>query len=226
LHFPAQLYLRCGNPTERSPDFTGQTRCRPDGPPTMATADQLAGLESTLNGVQTMKKIHALTLASTLAFGAPLAIAQQGPYVGGSLAKPSWADPVNGIDGSSSGTGLKVYGGWAFTPNFALEAGAANLGSQSVGANDAKARGYFLDGVGTLPLNADWSVLGRIGLADMKTVTTLGSDRGTALKTGLGVQYQLNKSVALRGEWERYRLSAFGEHPNADQVSFGVKVGF
>ena len=173
-----------------------------------------------------MNKIHALALTATLGLGATAAQAQTGPYVGGSLAKPSWSDSVNGIDGSSGGTGLKVYGGWAFSPNFAVEAGAAQLGHQSSALGEAKARGYFLDGVGTLPLSADWSLLGRIGVADMKTVTTLGSDRGTALKTGLGVQYQLAKNVALRGEWERYRLSAFGDHPNADQYSFGVKFGF
>lgn len=183
-----------------------------------------------------MKKMSALvrvTTAMALVAGAVGAQAQStglsgtsGFYGGLSLAKPSWSDSVNGIDGSNSGTGLKVYGGWRMTPNFALELGSAQLGQLSDGTNEAKARGLFLDGVGTLPLSSDWRLLGRVGLANMKTVTTLGSDRGTALKVGAGAEYQLAKNVALRGEWERYRLSAFGGHPKADQFSLGVNVGF
>ncbi len=170
--------------------------------------------------------LRTVTAAALVLAGATAARAQEGPYVGGSIAKPSWADSVNGIDGHNRGTGFKVYGGWGFTPNFAVEAGAAELGKQSDGTNEAKARGVYVDGVGRLPLTSDWSLLGRVGLAHMKTVTTLGSDSGTALKAGLGAQYNFTKTVALRGEWERYRLSAFGEHPQADQFSLGVNVGF
>lgn len=180
-----------------------------------------------------MKKTSTLahvTTAVALAAGALGAQAQSTPssgfYGGLSLAKPSWSDSVNGIDGSNGGTGLKVYGGWRMTPNFALELGSAQLGRQSDGTNEAKARGLFLDGVGTLPLSSDWRLLGRVGVAHMKTVTTLGSDRGTALKVGAGAEYQLAKNVALRGEWERYRLSAFDAHPKADQFSLGVNFGF
>jgi hypothetical protein len=32
--------------------------------------------------------------------------------------------------------------------------------------------------------------------------------------------------VAIRGEWERYQLTAFGDKPNADQFTLGVKFGF
>lgn len=187
-----------------------------------------------------MTKISALarttrqvTIATALVAGALGAHAQStglsgtsGFYGGLSLAKPSWSDGVNGISGSNGGTGLKLYGGWRVTPNFALELGSAQLGHQSDGTNEAKARGVFLDGVGTLPLSSEWNLLGRVGLADMKTVTTLGSDRGTALKVGAGAEYKLTKTVALRGEWERYRLSAFGDHPKADQFSLGVNFGF
>lgn len=182
-----------------------------------------------------MKKMSALTritAAAALVAGA-VGVQAQGLssgtsnfYGGLSLAKPSWSDSVNGIDGRNGGTGLKLYGGWRVTPHFALELGSAQLGHQSDGTNEAKARGVFLDGVGTLPLSSDWRLLGRVGLAHMKTVTTLGSDHGTALKVGAGAEYQLARNVALRGEWERYRLSAFDAHPKADQFSLGVNFGF
>jgi OOP family OmpA-OmpF porin len=52
------------------------------------------------------------------------------------------------------------------------------------------------------------------------------SDRNSAPKVGLGAQYQLSPSTALRGEWERYRLDAFGSKSNTDMYSLGVQFSF
>ncbi|MDT7834576.1 porin family protein [Aquabacterium sp. OR-4] len=169
----------------------------------------------------------ALSTAALLALGSGQAQADTPYYLGGSLGSTSWRGPVNGIDGSDSGTGYKVYGGWQLTPNYALELSSVRLGSQQdANGNEARARGYGLDGVGLLPLGQGFSLLGRVGLADLKTVTSTGSDRGMALKIGGGLQYQLSQSTALRAEWERYRLSAYSTHTNADQFTLGVKFGF
>ena len=56
--------------------------------------------------------------------------------------------------------------------------------------------------------------------------TSNGDSRGNGLKLGLGAQYSLTGNVALRGEWERYHPSAFGNKPNIDQYTVGVRVGF
>jgi OOP family OmpA-OmpF porin len=175
----------------------------------------------------------ALAASCVLALGTGAAQAQSATttathyYLGGSLGTSAWRGQVNGIDGSDGGSSYKVYGGYQFTPNYALELSSVRLGYQRDSAgNQAFARGYSVDGVGLLPLSNGFSLLGRVGLADMKTITSTGSDHGLALKVGAGVQYQLNKSTALRAEWERYRLNAFDTHPNADNFTVGVKFGF
>lgn len=178
----------------------------------------------------------ALGTATVLALGAGATQAQPAAstasatspyYLGGSLGTSSWRGPVNGVDGSDGGSSYKVYGGWQFTPNYALELSSVRLGYQRDAAGDqAWARGYGLDGVGLLPLGNGFSLLGRVGLADIKAITPAGSDHGLALKVGAGVQYQLNPSTALRAEWERYRLDAFSSHPSADNFTVGVKFGF
>ncbi|MEK8049965.1 porin family protein [Ideonella sp. DXS22W] len=169
----------------------------------------------------------ALATAAVLALGTGAARADTPYYLGGSLGTSSWRGSVNGIDGSDGGSSYKVYGGYQFTPNYALELSSARLGYQrDANGNQAFARGYSLDGVGLMPMGNGFSLLGRVGLADMKTLTASGSDHGLALKVGAGVQYQLSKSTALRAEWERYRLAAFDTHPNADQFTLGVKFGF
>lgn len=171
----------------------------------------------------------ALATAALLSLGsAAQAQTSSSPYyLGGSLGTSSWRGPVNGIDGSDGGSSYKVYGGYQLTPNYALELSSVRLGYQrDANGNQALSRGYSLDGVGLMPLGNGFSLLGRVGLADMKTITTSGSDHGLALKVGAGVQYQLSQSTALRAEWERYRLDAFSTHPNADQFTLGVKFGF
>lgn len=167
-----------------------------------------------------------LLAVTALAAAAP-ALAQDSPFYGGlNLSVPRWDDAVNGVSGSNSGTGFKVYGGWQATPNFALEAGAMGLGSLKGSTGDVRARGAFVDAVGTLSIAPQWNLLGRVGVLNAKTSSPTGSDRGFGVKLGAGAEYQISKTLAVRGEWERYRLNAFGSHPNTDQLSLGLKMGF
>jgi OOP family OmpA-OmpF porin len=175
----------------------------------------------------------ATALASTLVASLMLAtgaaqaqttVSQSPFYFGGSIGAPRW--DVDGRNGSNSGVGLKLYGGWSFTPNIALEAGALDLGKLSSSSGSVRGNGLFLDAVGTMPLEGPWSLLGRVGVVNSKVSVPGDSDRGTGVRFGLGGQYQLNTNVALRAEWERNRLSAFGDHPKADLWSIGAKYSF
>ncbi|HOY34508.1 MAG TPA: porin family protein [Piscinibacter sp.] len=174
-----------------------------------------------------MKKVfHALVCVSLL--GATAAHAE-GLSIGGSLGNSRvQGDSLGGaatVDRSS--TGGKLYGGYAFTPNFGLEAGYARLGKFSNGNGDVKADGFYTDAVGTLPLGNGFSALGRIGLFNGKLdSSTAGSDRGTSYKVGAGVQYDFDKQLGVRGEWERYRFDALGSKSNADMYSVGLNYKF
>lgn len=165
-------------------------------------------------------------LALLLAAGAMAAAHADGLYVGGNLGVSHNGDTIDGVDGGSSGASGKVYGGYSFTPNFGLEAGYADLGHVSDGSGSVKTHGEFVDAVGTLPLGADWALLGRLGVAHLNVDTSNGDDNGAGLKVGFGAQYSLTRDIALRGEWEHYRADAFGSKPNLDQYTFGVRFGF
>ena len=164
----------------------------------------------------------ALIAASLGSFAATT----QGPYAGASLGVTQYPDSINGITGDGSPVVGKVFGGYQFTPNFALEAGAASLGSVSSASGDMDGHSVFLDAVGILPLNDKWSLLGRVGWAQVNLNTSLGDDSGTGLKVGLGAQYFLTNTVAVRGEGERYQTSVFGDKPNIDQYTIGLKMAF
>jgi OOP family OmpA-OmpF porin len=150
----------------------------------------------------------------------------EGLYAGASLGAPHYESGVNGIDGNGSGLGGKVFGGYQFTPNFALETGFAYLGHIDNATGKVNGRSEYLDAVGIAPLSDKWSLLGRIGVAHVDLNTSVADGGGNGLKLGAGAQYALTSNVALRGEWERYRPSIFGEKSNIDQYTVGVRIAF
>jgi OOP family OmpA-OmpF porin len=166
--------------------------------------------------------------AAALALGSLGSAHAEGFYAGANLGAPDWNSSVAGIDGDSHGVAGKVYGGYSFNPNFALEAGVARLGHESDADGRVRANGAFLDAVGTLPLDPKWSLLGRVGMA-YGHFTGPGGDTSsdTNLKLGAGVQYQITPAMALRAEYEQYRFhDVFGADANVGQMTAGLKLDF
>ena len=106
--------------------------------------------------------------------------------------------------------GYKLFGGYQFTPNFALEGGYFDMGTFGFTANtlptgtfrgDMRLKGLNLDAVGLLPITERLSLLGRAGVnyADTSnSFTGTGavsvynpnpSKQETNYKLGLGLQY-------------------------------------
>jgi OOP family OmpA-OmpF porin len=175
-----------------------------------------------------MKNTRLIALSSVLVLAAAGARAE-GLYIGGAIGQShdkSGADSTLAIT-DHSGTGLKAWGGWSFDEHFGVEAGYVDLGKFGSPAGDVKASGYYLDGVGTLPLGNNFSALARIGAFRGTLRDAVGdSDSGTNVKVGAGLQYDLTKNVGVRGEWERYRLDSFGTHADNDLYSIGVNYRF
>jgi len=166
-------------------------------------------------------------IAATLVTGGVGAARADGLYVGGSLGKPNYSSSINGISGDGSGTGIKLYGGYQITPNFAVEGGFFDLGHIDDANGRVKTKGVYADAVGSYVFAPQWSVLGSAGLADGRFKTAAGDDSSPALKLGAGVEYALTPAAALRVQYDRYHfVNAFGAKPNIGELSAGVKIGF
>jgi len=173
----------------------------------------------------TILKKSALA-AALVAAGIGMAHAE-GLYVGGSLGTPDYKSSINGVDGSGSGVGGKLFGGYELTPNFAVEAGIFDLGHIDDDAGKVNLRGAYVDGVGRYEFAPRWSLLGRVGLTEGRFTGSTGADSSPAIKLGAGLQYDLSRTVALRAEYEHYHFSdAFDAKPSVGTYTFGVKVGF
>jgi OOP family OmpA-OmpF porin len=175
--------------------------------------------------MNTLLKKSALT--AWVLFAGVGAARAEGLYVGGSLGTPDYKSSINGVSGDGSGVGGKVFGGYQITPNLAVEGGFFDLGHIDDDSGKVKLRGGYVDGVGSYELTPHWSLLGRAGLVQGRFNTSDGSDSSAGYKLGAGLQYELNKTVALRAEYEHYRFNdAFDAKPTVGEVSFGLKVGF
>lgn len=192
-----------------------------------------------------MKKITPIYLLGIAGLGSVLAssaMAQHTPYsylglgVGQSQSQIEDRLTTNSLLKSSNSPGsfsserqdtaYKVFGGYQFHKNFALEAGYFNLGkftyatSAPGGTLNGKyeIEGVNVDLVGTMPLSPKWSALARIGVQHANTRTGFSgpgypasasqdtSSRVNNMKVGLGLQYEITPSVLLRGEAERFRV--------------------
>ncbi len=144
-------------------------------------------------------------------------------------------------------TGWKVFAGYQWNPNFAIEGGWVDLGKfnttlSSVAGTasvDYKVHGVFLDAVGVLPLNESFSLFGKVGTIYTDASTDVGGSLAPALSAagfrsdskdefnltaGLGAQYDFTREFGVRAEWERYFNVDFGNSDSGDVDLFSVSA--
>jgi OOP family OmpA-OmpF porin len=207
--------------------------------------------------------VGKLSMVALAIITSGVALADESGWYAGANAGPSTAkiDDARIISGltdsgatsvtvadSDRDTSYKIYGGYRFNKNFAIEGGAFDLGNFGFRASilplgaltgNIHLRGLNLDLVGTLPLTDRLSVFGRMGANYAQTrdsfsgtgaVAVLNpnpSEHDTNPKVGLGLQFAFDDSLALRAEVERYRVNdAVGNKGDIDVVSVGLVYRF
>ena len=106
----------------------------------------------------------------------------------------------------------KVFGGYRFHPNVAVEAGYADLGKFKAGIGGltvkAKVKAFELLAVPIYPFGNGFSVYGKLGLARWDIDASGGglsaNDDGTDFTFGVGAQYDFTPNLGARVEWQRY----------------------
>jgi OOP family OmpA-OmpF porin len=142
----------------------------------------------------------------------------------------------------------RLFGGYQFNRNLGLEAGVFDLGRYSFAARTApdgsldgriRLQGLSLDLVGTLPLGERFSLLGRVGAqvawardrfnasGAVGVTNPNPRERATNPKVGVGLQYELNRNLLIRGEAERYRVNdAVGNRGDVNVFSVSLVIPF
>jgi len=208
------------------------------------------------------KTVGTLGLVGCAVIASPSAVADDsGWYIGGNIGQSRakiddariTANLLGGgftttaIADDNRDNGYKLFGGYQYNKNFAVEAGYFDLGKFGYMATvvpagtltgTIKLKGLNLDAVGTLPLTEKFSAFGRLGLnyaqaRDSFTgigVTVLNpnpSKNDTNYKFGAGLQYAFTESLGMRVEAERYRINdAVGNRGDVDMYSLGLVYRF
>lgn len=204
-----------------------------------------------------------LGLAAIAAVASPLAVAgDPGWYAGFNVGQAKatidderiissllsqGATSVSIVDDDSD-TGYKIFGGYQFHRNFAVEGGYFNLGEFGYTATtvpagtltgDIQIQGINFDLVGMLPFTEKFSAFARAGVIHAEaedTFTGTGvvivvnpnpSTRDTKYKYGVGLQYDFTEALGMRLEAERYRIDdAIGNQGDIDLFSAGLVFRF
>jgi len=209
------------------------------------------------------KTVGTLGLMGCAVMSSPSAVADDsGWYVGGNIGQSrakiddaritsqllvAPTTTVSIIDDNRD-TGYKLFGGYRYNKNFAVEGGYFELGQFGFTATttlppgtltgNIKLKGLNLDAVGTLPLTEKFSAFGRLGLNYAQardSFTGIGvtvnnpnpSKNDTNYKFGAGLQYDFTPSLGMRIEAERYRINdAVGNRGDVDMYSLGLIYRF
>jgi opacity protein-like surface antigen len=176
-----------------------------------------------------MKKLIFAAIATVSMMGAAQA---EGGYIGAGITS---AKQAGGGDYKAGG---KIFGGVELDKMWGIEAGYTDFRSTTYTSpglltpTTAKGHATYLAGKASMPLSDQFSLFGKLGVANVKAErTTAGSGlpviaslTGSESKTGayaaVGAQYNLSKQVALTAEYERYGTSrSYGPKPDAFTVA-------
>lgn len=135
---------------------------------------------------------------------------------------------------------LRIAGGYYFNPQFAMEAAYVKFGDNvytgASGTATFTTSMYQVAGVMSFPLNTEWDLIAKLGVAHRSTkgsitgtgITITGSNPSTynSLTYAVGAQYHVSPSVILRGQYENFGEYTLGYDVNITAFSAGVVYMF
>lgn len=170
-----------------------------------------------------MKK-QQLAMVMSAALLAPVAAMAQGWYAGGGLGDSeleSWGD---------SDTSIRLLGGYRLSERLAVELSYTDYGDFSRSAARADVEAIALSAVGMLPINSQWGLYARGGVArtesDLRVGSSRGSDDDFSLAVALGVNWQVAPQVELRAEYEILDEVSFANSRDSDIETIGVGAAY
>jgi OmpA-OmpF porin, OOP family len=129
----------------------------------------------------------------------------------GALAQSSMATVPNfyaGLDigqadvGDEDDIGFRLFGGYQFHRNIAVELGYGMLFDKS----DVEVTALEVTAVGQFPLANQFSLIGKLGFANVEVdAPGFGSEDSTEITWGIGVQFDVSRNLAARAMWQRYQ---------------------
>src|SRR5438132_5937460 len=177
--------------------------------------------------------LKKLIVAAALTLGSTMVKAQDAGWYGG---LDLGASHLSGLDLGSmdrSDTALGFDLGYRVNRNFAVEGAYTDLGkfNFSTGGLDGtyRAKSFSLAAVGLLPLQSNWSLYGKAGLAHTQAKVNApadASESGNGLLVGAGAMYDFDRNIYAKAGWDRYASVGGDATGKADIDVFSLGVGY
>lgn len=184
-----------------------------------------------------MKK-HAIVFAAILAATAAHAAEPQTYVSVAAGASRLNIDCAGATACDKSDTGTKLAVGYDFGNGFSLEGGYISFGkfkgSDGQLSATIKPTAFTLGGAFALPLNTDWGMNFRLGVAQVKTkinasagaLSASDSESKAKVYAGLGLSYAISKSVKLELGLDTTEAQFDGEKGTLRLLTVGASFAF
>jgi hypothetical protein len=154
-------------------------------------------------------------------------------YGGVSIGTSKLRNPCSGSSGSDcidKDMTWKLYGGYRINDLITVQGSYVDLGELGVNNNPSKLKGFSASVLSPMKINDQLSIFGKAGFFKWESKNRQGnkvSDIDPVF--GVGVDYQFNQNLAIRGELDHYKdlaISSSTNDANAknfEVLSVGVK---
>ncbi len=152
-------------------------------------------------------------------------------YFGGTIGASDAGSYCSGSTNcEDSDTAWKLFGGYKISENLSAEASYVNLGdvhkTGTSGAENSDVTALTATAVGSMPINEQFDVFGKVGAMRWSSDNTSGSQDGFGLTYGIGAKMDLNETTKLRAEWEKFPSieTSNSEKTDVNMLSVGVEL--
>ena len=167
------------------------------------------------------RKLLTAGLLALVAVSTPALSQDTGWYVGLGVGQSKFDVDCTGTTScDDKDTAWSIFGGYQFNKHFGAELGYVDLGKVTASGPvlgvpvslSIKTKAFELLGVGTYPINQQFSVYGKLGFfrwdvdasASALGASASDSDSGTDFTHAIGVKYNFTKTIAGTLQWQRY----------------------
>jgi OOP family OmpA-OmpF porin len=182
-----------------------------------------------------MKKVIIALLLSAFVATPALADNTGKFYIAGDLGAATYSN----ISPFPNPSVIRIAGGYHFSPTLAVELGISGFGDSTItglgGTATVSASSFQVAAVGSLPLNPQFDLVGKIGLASNRYDLSgnvlgfgiTGSSSQSDLLIGFGGQYHVNSQTSVRLLYDNYgKFDNYSTPMKASSISVGVAYDF
>ena len=131
-------------------------------------------------------------------------------------------------------TGFKVYAGGRMSEVLGLEVGYTDFGKIRASGGETDAWAVPVSLTAGVPIGSRFNAFGKVGglfgrtdvRASVDSLTETGHKNGWGWTYGAGASFAVTPTIALRADWDRYKLDFANGRNDVDMLSAGVQFRF